>query len=79
VLTAFIIRAMMEAVITSEMSVSFYETTSATSQKAVICNKILVKKRKGGDYLGDLHVDIKIILKWILKRVGEIGLDSMRS
>jgi hypothetical protein len=39
VLTASIIRAIMEAVSTSETSVSFYLTTCATSKKTVILKK----------------------------------------
>lgn len=44
----------------------------ATHMGEMICaNRILVHKHKGIDYLGNLGIDMKIILKYIINNCGE--------
>jgi hypothetical protein len=41
--------------------------------------KILLENLKGRDHLEDTGIDGKMILEWIIKRVGRCGLDAFVS
>jgi len=41
--------------------------------------KILLENLKGRDHFEDIGMDAKMILEWIIKRVGRCGLDAFVS